>query len=124
MDSAFCSYLKKQKVYLSQAALGIVDARIIGVFLQANPILIFRDDLKEAIMEVMADGRPISIFPKIVNEASNDNTNVRFTNDLVVQVVIADPKKAGAYTQSSHPKYSFHSENRQRLTRTPFKNLF
>jgi hypothetical protein len=36
MGSAFRTYLNKEKVYVSQAALGLFDARIIGVFLQAN----------------------------------------------------------------------------------------
>jgi hypothetical protein len=49
MGSAFHIYLNREKVYVSQSALGLVDARIIGVFLQANPTLTFWDDLKEAI---------------------------------------------------------------------------
>jgi hypothetical protein len=50
MGSAFRTYLNKEKVYVSQAALGLFNARIIGVVLQANPTLTLRDDLKEAIM--------------------------------------------------------------------------
>jgi hypothetical protein len=61
MSSAFHAYFNKDKVYVSQASLGLVDACIIGVFLQANPTLTFRDDLKEAIMEAMSDATPISI---------------------------------------------------------------
>jgi hypothetical protein len=61
MNSAFRSYLNKEKLYVSQAALGLVNARIIGVFRQANPTITFQKDLKEAIMEVMADGMPIHI---------------------------------------------------------------
>jgi hypothetical protein len=45
MNSAFYSYLNKEKVYVSQSALGLVDARFIGVFLQCNPTLTFLDDL-------------------------------------------------------------------------------
>jgi hypothetical protein len=41
MGSVFRTYLNKEKVYVIQAALGLVDARIIGVFLQPNPILTF-----------------------------------------------------------------------------------
>jgi hypothetical protein len=40
MGSAFRTYLNKEKVYVSQAALGLVDAQIIGVFLQANPNIV------------------------------------------------------------------------------------
>jgi hypothetical protein len=98
-------------VYVSQAALGLVDARIIGVFLQANPTLICCDDLKEAIMEAMADNTPIYIFPKIVKEPSNDNTKVHFTNGLAVQVAIADPKKAGEYTEMVSKVIEYFNEN-------------
>jgi hypothetical protein len=64
MNSTLCAYLNKEKVYVSQAALGLVDARLIGVFFQAYPNLTFRDDQKEAIMYVMADCTPISISHK------------------------------------------------------------
>jgi hypothetical protein len=97
MGSAFQTYLNKEKVYVSQAALCLADARIIGVFLQAIPTLTFHNDLKEAIMEAMADDIPISILPKGpkgVKEPSNENTKVRFTNGFQIQVAIADPKKA------------------------------
>jgi hypothetical protein len=72
INSIFHSYLNKEKFYVRQAFLGLLDARLIGVFLQADPNLTFRDDLKQAIMEVMANGTIISIFPKRVNEPSND----------------------------------------------------
>jgi hypothetical protein len=62
--SVFRSYLKIKIKYASQASLGLIDVRLIGVFLQAGPILTFQDDLKQAIMEVMADRTPIWIFPK------------------------------------------------------------
>jgi hypothetical protein len=64
MNSAVHTYLNKEKVYVSHVTLGLVYARLIGVFLQADPNLTCRDDLKEAIMDVMADGTPISIFHK------------------------------------------------------------
>jgi hypothetical protein len=71
-NSVLRSYLNKEKVYASQASLGLLDARIIGVFLQADPNLTVCDDLKQSIMEVMADGTPKSIFPRRVMEPSND----------------------------------------------------
>jgi hypothetical protein len=103
--------LNKEKVYFSQAALILVHDRIIGVLLQANQTLTFRDDLKEAIMEAMADDIPISIFPKRVKEPSNDNTKVSFTNGLAVQVAIADPKKAGEYTETISKAMEYFNEN-------------
>jgi hypothetical protein len=71
--------------------LRLVGAWIIGVFIQANQTLTICDDLKEATMEIMADGTPISIFPKRVKEPSNDNTKVLFMNGMAVQVAIANP---------------------------------
>jgi hypothetical protein len=97
--SDFRTYFNKEKVYVSQETLVLADARIIGVFLQANPTLIFCDDLKEVIMEAMAEDTPISIFPKRVKDPSNENTKFCFTNGLAIQVAIADPKKAGEYTK-------------------------
>jgi hypothetical protein len=41
MHSAFSAYINKEKLYVSQLALGLVNTRIIGVFLQANPTLTF-----------------------------------------------------------------------------------
>jgi hypothetical protein len=61
---------------VSQVAIGLVDARISGVFLQANPTLTFQEDLKED----MSDATPISIFPKREKKPSNDKTKNRFTN--------------------------------------------
>jgi hypothetical protein len=56
--------LNKETLYVKQASLVLIDARIIGVLLQANPTLIFHNDLKEAIMEAMGDNTQISILPK------------------------------------------------------------
>jgi hypothetical protein len=88
-----------------------VDARIIGVFLQANSTLTFQDDLKEAIMEDMSDATPISIFPKRVNEPSNNKTKKCFTNGLAIQVAIDDPKKAGEYTEILSKAMEYFNEN-------------
>jgi hypothetical protein len=70
------------------------------VFLQASPNLTFRDDLKQATMYVMADGTPISTFPKCVKEPSNDSSKIRFTNGLAVQVAIPDSEKSAEYTET------------------------
>jgi hypothetical protein len=111
MNSTFHSYLNLKKVYVGQAALGLVDTHIIVAFLKANPTLIFRHDLKEAIMEAIAEDTPISIFPKRVREPSNDNTKVHFTNGLAVQVAIADPKKAGEYTNTLSKAMEYFNGN-------------
>jgi hypothetical protein len=87
-------YLNKERVYVSQASLGLIDARLIGIFLQADPHITFRDGLNQATMEVMLDDTPIYIFPKRVKEPSNDSYKLRFTNGLSVQVAIPDNKKA------------------------------
>jgi hypothetical protein len=69
-------------------------------------------------MDVMADGAPISMFPKWVKEPSRNSSNIQFTNGLAVQVAIPDSKKAAEYTDTltkdmdyfngndSHPIYS------------------
>jgi hypothetical protein len=99
-------------VHVSQASLGVVDARIIVVFLQANPTLTFHDDLKEAITEAMANDTPISIFFKRVKELLNGNTKVRFTNNcLAVQVAIVDPKKSGEYTEMLSKAMEYFNKN-------------
>jgi hypothetical protein len=65
-------------------------------------------------MEVMVDGMPISIFPKRVKEPLNDNTKVIFTNGLAVQAVIANPKKAGVYTETLSKAMEYFNENGSR----------
>jgi hypothetical protein len=62
-------------------------------------------------MEVMAYGTPISIFTQRVKEPSNDNKNVRFTNGLVIQVAIYDPKKSGVYTETLSKAMKYFNEN-------------
>jgi hypothetical protein len=111
MNSAFHTYLNKEKVYISQAPLWLVDARLIGIFLQADPNLTFRDDLKDVITDVMADGTLISIFYKRVKEPLNDNSIVRFTDGLAIQVVISDPKKAGEFTETLSKAMGYFNEN-------------
>jgi hypothetical protein len=105
--SIFRTYLKQEQVYVSQASLGIVDARLVGFFLQAEPNITSHKDLKQAIMEVMADGTPISVFPKRVKEPSNDS----FTNGLAVQVAIPDTKKAAEYTETLAKEIEYFKSN-------------
>jgi hypothetical protein len=112
MGSYFCIYLNREKVYASQAALGLVDACIIGVFLQANQTLMSRySNMKEAIMEAMSDTTPISNFSKRVKEPPHDNMKVLFTKGLAIQVTIDDPKKAGEYTEIMYNAMDYFNEN-------------
>jgi hypothetical protein len=114
MHYAFHMHLNNEKVSVSQAALDLVDIHLSGVFLQADTTFTFGVDLKEAIMDVMADGMRISIFPKRVNEPSNDNTKIRLTNGLAVEVAISDPKKAGEYTETLSKAMEYLNENGSR----------
>jgi hypothetical protein len=109
--SIFRTYLNKEKFNVSQAYIGLVDARLIGVFLQAGPNLTFRDDLKQALMDVMVDGTPISIFPKRIKEPSNDSSTIRFTNGLAFQVAIPDRKKAAEYTETLTKEMEYFNGN-------------
>jgi Fe-S-cluster formation regulator IscX/YfhJ len=46
-----------------------------------------------------------------LKEPSNDNSKVRFTNRLAVQVVISDPKKSGEYTETLSKAMEYVKEN-------------
>jgi hypothetical protein len=81
------------------------------VFLQADPNLTFRDDLKQELMEVMADGNPICISPKCVKEPSNDSSKIMFTSCLAVQVSIPDTKKAAEYTETLAKLMEYFNSN-------------
>jgi hypothetical protein len=107
-NSIFRSNLDKEKVYLSQTSLGLVDAHLIGVFLQADPNLTFCNDRKQAIMNVMENGTPISVFLKRVKD---DASKVRYTNGLAVQVAIPDSKKAAEYTETLTKAMAYFNEN-------------
>jgi hypothetical protein len=70
LGTTFRKYLNKEKVYVSQASLGLVDARIIGVMLLSDPNLTFCDDIKTSIYDIMRDDTPISVFTKCVREVN------------------------------------------------------
>jgi hypothetical protein len=94
----FRKYLNREKVYVSPAVLGLVDTRIIGVMLQTDPMLTFRDDMKANIMDIMSDNTPLAVFSKRVRELKPANDNPRFINGLAIQVAINDGKTTEAYT--------------------------
>jgi hypothetical protein len=92
-------YLNQDKVYVSPAVLGLVDTHIIGVMLQTDPLLTFRDDIKASIMDIMNDDTPMSVFAKRVRKVDPSNYNPRFTNGLAIQVAIKDGKTTEQYTE-------------------------
>jgi hypothetical protein len=61
----FRKYLNKEKVYVSQATLGLVDAILIGIMLHTDPQLTFRDDINSSIFDIMHDDTPISVFANV-----------------------------------------------------------
>jgi hypothetical protein len=90
MSTPFRNYLNQDKVYVSLAVIGLVNTRIIGIMLQTDPLLTFRDDIKASIMDIMNDNTPMSIFSKRVSEVTPTNDNPRFTNGLAIQIAIKD----------------------------------
>jgi hypothetical protein len=80
----FRKYLNQDKRYVSPALLGLVDTRIIGVVLQTDPTLTFRDDIKASIMYIMNDNTSLSVFAKRVRELKPVNDNPRFMNGLTI----------------------------------------
>jgi hypothetical protein len=100
LGTPFRKYLNKEKVYVSQDSLGLVDPMIIGVMLQTYPSLTFRDDIKTSIYDIMRDDTPISVFTKRVREVNAKSDNPRFTNGLAVQVAIKDGKETKYYTEN------------------------
>jgi hypothetical protein len=95
----FRKYLNQDKVYVSPTVLGLVDTHIIGVMIQTDPMLKFRDDIKASIMDIMSDNTPLSVFAKCVRELKPANDNARFTNGLEIQVAIKYGKTNQAYTK-------------------------
>jgi hypothetical protein len=85
----FHNYLNQDKVYISPAVMGLADTRIIGVVLQTDPRLTFRDYIKATIIDIMSNKTALSVFAD----------NPRFTNDLAIQVVIKDGNETEAYIE-------------------------
>jgi hypothetical protein len=96
--SSFRHYLNEEKDYASPASLGLVDARMIGVFLNTEPQLTFQKNLKDAIMETMNDQIKISLFPKSIKEPTFDGSKEHFANGLVLQSTAPDAKPASDHT--------------------------
>jgi hypothetical protein len=109
--TAFRKYLKKEKVCVSQASLGLVDARIIGVMLQTDPNLNLGDDIKTFIYDIMRDDTPIPVFTKCVREVNTKSDNPRFANGLAIQVAIKDGKETETYTGKLSKAMEFVNEH-------------
>jgi hypothetical protein len=111
LTTPFQKYLNKEKVYVSQASLGLVDARIIGVMLHTDPQLTFRDHIKSSIFDIMRDDTPISILAKRVREVNAKTENPKFTNGLETQVTIKGGKETKAYTDELSKDMEFVNEH-------------
>jgi hypothetical protein len=111
VSTLFRKYLNKEKVYVSQASLGLVDVRIIGVMLQTDPNLTFRDDIKTSIYDIMQEDTPISVFTKRVREVNAKSENPCFTNGLAIQVAIKDGKEKETYTEKLSKAMEFVKEH-------------
>jgi hypothetical protein len=70
-DPATRKYLNQEKVYVPPSVLGLVDTRVIGVMIQTDPVLTFRDNLKSYIMDIISDNTPLTVFSKRVRELDN-----------------------------------------------------
>jgi hypothetical protein len=111
VTNPFRRYLNKEKVYVSQASLGLVDARIIGVMLHLDHNLTFRDDIKTSIYDIIRDDTPISVFTKRVRAVTANSDNPRFTNGLAIQVAINDGKETETYTENLSEVMEFVNEH-------------
>jgi hypothetical protein len=104
-------YLIKEKFYVSQASLVLVDARAIGVVLQMDQNLTFCDDIKTSICDIVRDDMPISVFIKCVREVNDKSETPRFNNGLAIQVAIKDGKKIESYTEKLSKVIEFLNEH-------------
>jgi hypothetical protein len=99
MSTPFRKYLNQDNIYVSPAVLGLIDTHIIGVILQTDPLLIFRNDIKVSIIDIMHYDTPMPLFAKSVREVNPSNDNPHFTNGLSIQVPIKDGKQTEQYTE-------------------------
>jgi hypothetical protein len=99
------------RFHVSRASLGLVDAIIIGVVLQTDPQLTFRNDIKSSIFDSMQDDTPISVFTKRVREVNAKSNNPRFTNGWEIQAVIKDGNETAAYTEKLSKAIEFVNEH-------------
>jgi hypothetical protein len=112
LATPFRKYLSKEKVYESQASLDLIDARLIGVMLQTDPQLTFRDDINTSIFDIMRDNTSHSVFTKRVHGVNAKSDNPRLTKGLAIQVVIKDGKETEAYTEKLSKAMEFVNEHR------------
>jgi hypothetical protein len=111
LSTPFRKYLNNEKIYISQASLGLVDAMIIGVMLKTDPNLNFRDDIKTSIYDIMRDDTPISVSTKKVRKVNAKSDNPHFTNGLAIKVAMKDGKETEAYTEKLSKAMEFINEH-------------
>jgi hypothetical protein len=110
LSTPFRKYLNQEKAYVSPAVIVLVDTRVIGVMLQTEPQLTFRDDIKASIMDTMSDNTPLSVLDKRTREINPSTDNPRFTNGLAIQVAIKDGKDTEIYTEKLDKAMEFVNE--------------
>jgi hypothetical protein len=62
-------YLEQQWVYINKAQLGGEDGITLGWTLKAHPVFCYRDDMKEALYDMMGDefkGVRATLFPNTI----------------------------------------------------------
>jgi hypothetical protein len=111
VSTHFRKNLNTEKVYVSHASLSLVDVRIIGVMIQTDPNLTFRDDIKTSIYDIMRDNTPISVFTKRERKVNTKSDNPRLTNGLAIQVEIKDEKETETYTEKLSKAMEFLNEH-------------
>jgi hypothetical protein len=106
----FRMYLNKEKVPVSQEFLDLVDARIICVMLHTDPQLMFWDDIKSSIFDIMLWYTNFSLH-QMCRQANAKNDNPKFANGLAIQVAIKDGKEKEAYTDKISKAMEFFNEH-------------
>jgi hypothetical protein len=87
--SKFRVYLENQRVYINKAQLGEEEGITLGWILKAHPEFCFRDDMKEALYNMMGEifkSVHYALFPKTIKyKRSKDGAKVS-TNGLTLRV--------------------------------------
>jgi hypothetical protein len=87
--SKFRVYLENQRVYINKAQLGEEEGITLGWILKAHPAFCFRDDMKDALCNMMGEtfkNVHYALFPKTIKyKRSKDGANMS-TNGITLQV--------------------------------------
>jgi hypothetical protein len=87
--SKFRVYLENQRVYINKAQLGEEEGITLGWILKAHPAFCFRDDMKDALCNMMGEtfkNVHYALFPKTIKyKRSKDGAKIS-TNGITLQV--------------------------------------